>query len=181
MTDPSTEPRVLYQGAFLSLRSIGAWEYAARQGSSGVVGILAVSPDQKLLLVEQFRIPVGQNVIELPAGLAGDLAHARGEDFARAAERELLEETGYLASEFELLAVGPSSAGLTDETVALYRASNLRRVSSGGGDESENITVHEIPLADVRTWLAEQVVARRMVDFKVFAGLWFLENREWLK
>ena len=179
MSESTNEPQLLFKGKFLSLRSKDTWEYASRQGASGVVGILAVTPDDKLLLVEQFRRPVAQTVIELPAGLAGDLAHARNEDFSLAAQRELLEETGYEAASMRLLTVGPSSAGLTDETVALYLASDLQKKGQGGGDETENIKVHEVPLSEIKSWLAERAHTGQLIDFKVFAGLWFLNNADW--
>jgi ADP-ribose pyrophosphatase len=174
----SSNEIVLYDGKFLSLRSKNTWEYVTRRGATGVVGILAVTADKKLLLVEQFRPAVGRKVIELPAGLAGDLAEARDEDFSTAAGRELLEETGYEAANFRLLTVGPSSAGLTDETIWLYLASNLKKAGAGGGDESEDIAVHEVSLTDAKGWLAARVRSGELIDFKVFAGLWFLEHAD---
>jgi len=163
------------------MRAKDTWEYASRAGASGVVGIVAVTPENRLLLVEQYRPPVARRVIELPAGLAGDFAEARGESLELAAARELREETGYEPAKLRLLSVGPSSAGLTDETVALFVASNLRKVSDGGGDESEQITVHEVPLNEVAAWLAGKVKLGQLVDFKVFAGLWFLQQSNWIE
>ena len=169
----------LYQGKHLNLVRADRWEYATRVGASGVVGILAVTPAGKLLLVEQYRKPVGRRVIELPAGLAGDGANTRDEELAIAARRELLEETGYDADRFEMLSRGPSSAGLTDETVVLYRAYNLKKVSAGGGDTTEEIVVHEVPLNIAGKWLADRARDNRLIDFKVFAGLWFMEHEDW--
>jgi len=171
----------LYQGKHLNLVRADRWEYATRVGASGVVGILAVTPERKLLLVEQYRKPVDRHVIELPAGLAGDRADAQDEALAVAARRELLEETGYDADRFELLSRVPSSAGLTDETVVLYRAYNLKKVSAGGGDATEDIVVHEVPLNIAGKWLADRAKGNRLIDFKVFAGLWFIEHEDWSK
>src|SRR5436190_21784999 len=89
---------VLYEGKFRRYVRRGGWEYVARRNVTGIVGIIAVTDDGKLVLVEQFRPPVGKNVIEIPAGLAGDVAGSEHEALAEAARRELLEETGYEAS-----------------------------------------------------------------------------------
>src|ERR1700759_4607932 len=97
MSEPS-EPTTVYDGKYIRMVKRGKWEYAARKGVSGIVAIIAVTDDGKLVLVEQYRAPVGKRGIELPAGLAGDVAGQEDEELAAAAGRELLEETGYEAS-----------------------------------------------------------------------------------
>jgi ADP-ribose pyrophosphatase len=171
-----SQPEVvtLHAGRFLKLVCRGKWEYAERANVSGVVGIVAVTSDQKLLLVEQFRIPVGCPVIELPAGLAGDIPGEEHEALAAAAQRELEEETGHKAERFDYLTCGPSSAGLTSETLTLFLARGVQRVGAGGGDGSENIVIHEIPLADVPAWLNQQAKTGKLIDTKVYAGLYFI-------
>ena len=109
---------------------------------TGIVAIIAVTDDGKLLLVEQDRPPVGRRVIELPAGLAGDENGAEHEDLATAARRELREETGYDAAEMVRVAAGPPSAGMTDEVITLFRARGLRKVDDAGGVGSEQITLN---------------------------------------
>src|SRR5205807_4359276 len=136
---------------------------------SGIVGIVAVTNDRKLILVEQFRPPVGKNVIEIPAGLAGDRPSSKNEDLAIAAARELEEETGYRASRMIELGAGTASAGLCDEIITLFRAEELEKVHGGGGDESENIIVHEIPLDQVESWLREQTAQDKLVDLKLYS------------
>ena len=126
------------------------------------------------MLVEQHRIPVGSRVIELPAGLAGDLPDAEDEDFKEAARRELLEETGYEAENIKFLCEGPPTAGLTSEIQTLLRATGLRKTGPGGGDESEDITVHAIALEELDTWLASAAKRGCLIDPKIYAGLYFL-------
>lgn len=164
----------VYQGKYIRMVRSGRWEFVKRNNVCGIVGILAVTDVREIVLVEQFRVPVHAWVIELPAGLAGDLADAPVEDLAIAAERELLEETGYSAARMELLAVGPVSAGLSDEVITLFRAVGLKKQTAGGGDESENITVHHVPLDGIDAWLAEQMEAGKMIDLKLYAGLRFV-------
>src|SRR5262245_4821956 len=105
--DPQIDPQILGAGRFLRLVDEGGWEYVTRPGVSGVVVLVAVTPAGKLLLVEQRRVPVHGRVIELPAGLVGDDGDRRDEPLATAAHRELIEETGYEASEMVRLASGP--------------------------------------------------------------------------
>jgi ADP-ribose pyrophosphatase len=174
--------QTLAAGRFLRLVSRQGWEFVERCGASGVVGIVAVTDDRRLLLVEQFRPPTACSVIELPAGLAGDIRGQELEDLETAARRELLEETGYAADELTYLATGPSSAGLTNETVALFLAEGLRQESSGGGNDSENITVHAIRFDDVATWLRARAGEGALIDLKIYAALYFISglaaNRE---
>jgi ADP-ribose pyrophosphatase len=166
--------KVLHRGTHLSLVRRGTWEYVTRPGVTGIVGILAVTTEGRLLLVEQYRPPVGKRVIEIPAGLAGDGADVAGEELAAAAARELEEETGYRAGRMELLASGPPSAGVSDEMIALYRAHEVKKVSAGGGDEHEDITVHEVAVGEVEGFLEEKRKQGLLVDLKVYAGMYFV-------
>jgi ADP-ribose pyrophosphatase len=163
----------LCDAKYLRLVRNDGWEFVQRKNVSGIVGIIALTNDRKLILVEQYRVPVGKNVIEIPAGLAGDSPSTRNEDLAIAATRELEEETGYRASRMIRLATGTASAGLCDEIITLFRADGLQKVHAGGGDDSENITVHEIPVDQVETWLREQTAQNRLVDLKVYSALYF--------
>lgn len=154
----------------------GTWSYVRRANQHRVVCIAALNNDQQLILVEQYRPPVDGFVIELPAGLAGDIEGNRDEPLYAAAARELVEETGYVAEEWEELASMTSSAGLTDESVTMFRASHLHRQTLGGGDDSEDIRVHEVPFQDVPRWLRERVSEGKLVDGRVYAALHFLAS-----
>jgi ADP-ribose pyrophosphatase len=178
-----TENRTtLYTGAFLSLVQEGHWEYVDRVKATGAAIIVAVTNDEKLLLVEQYRIPCHARTIELPAGLIGDETGRAGEPHAEAARRELLEETGYEAGQMEVLTCGPASGGLAGEIVTLFKATQLRRVGRGGGVGHEDIKLHEVPLAEVDDWLAAKTRAGTLVDPKIYAGLYFVRSRShpWL-
>lgn len=172
-TDRKQPRRVLAEGRFARLVAQDGWEWVERVNTSGAVVIVPSTTDRELVLVEQYRIPLGRSVIELPAGLVGDSAGIEHEAAAEAARRELLEETGYEAAELEYLAEGPSSAGLATEVYALYLARNARRVGPGGGDHSESILVHVVPIDQADAWLEEKRQAGVMVDPKVYAGLYF--------
>jgi ADP-ribose pyrophosphatase len=163
--------RVIAAGRFLTLVDEDGWEYVTRSGVSGVVVIVAVTDEGRLLLVEQPRTSIGRRVIELPAGLVGDTGERRGESLAEAARRELEEETGYAARELERLAEGPVAVGVADEVVTFFHAKGLTRVGPGGGDATEQITLHEIALPELRPFLAGIQRAGLAVDPKIYAGL----------
>ncbi len=158
-------------GRYIRLVQRDGWEYAERSNISGIVVVVALTDDRHLLLVEQYRPAVGQNVIELPAGLAGDSPETENEALENAAQRELLEETGYRAGEMRRLFCGPPSAGITSEQLTFFLAGNLKHEGPGGGDASEDITLHTVPLDDVPDWLDEQSGRGRAIDIKIYAGL----------
>ncbi len=176
MPKENTPAEILGEGRFLRLLSRNGWEWVERTQCSGVVVILALTSEEKVLLVEQYRAPMNSNVIEFPAGLAGDLPAYENEALRDAATRELLEETGYRADEMHYHMAGPVSAGMSSEQIHFLEARGLEKVSAGGGDETETITVHEIPLHETDVWLRKRMHEGTPVDPKVFAGLYFLQR-----
>jgi ADP-ribose pyrophosphatase len=165
---------ILHTGKFLTLIKAGHWEYVDRVNATGVAIIIGVTTEQKILLVEQYRIPVHAWTIELPAGIIGDEPGDAHESSAAAARRELLEETGYAAGHIEAVTTGPSCSGITSERVTLFRAFDLHRTGKGGGVAHEDITVHEIPLAEVVMWLEAKAKTGVLIDPKVYSGLFFI-------
>jgi ADP-ribose diphosphatase len=169
----SDELVTLYAGKFLRLMRRAGWEYADRAGITGIVGVVAVTEEGKLLLVEQYRTPIDRMCIEIPAGLVGDEAGGEKESLLAGAGRELLEETGYEAGKLEIVAAGPSSAGVSSEIITMVRATKLVKRSAGGGVEGEAIVVHEVPVGEVMERLRHWVSEGKVVDLKVYSGLWF--------
>jgi ADP-ribose pyrophosphatase len=166
---------ILHEGKWLRLRQRGRWEYAERTHGDGMaVIIIAVTPDDNVLFVEQTRIPLGGKTIEMPAGLVGDQP---GEDTLEdAARRELVEETGWRPAQVDVLLVGPTSSGMSNERIAFVRARGLERVGPGGGDATEDIVVHEVPRGDAPAWLMQKRGEGYELDLKLWAGLWMLER-----
>jgi len=170
MTDETTR----YQGRYLSLVERDGWEFATRSNARCVVALVAVTPDEEIVLVEQYRKPIGASVIEIPAGLVGDL-NDPDEPVLVAAARELEEETGFAARQMRLLMELPSSAGMSDEIISFVLAEDLHRVGPGGGDESESIVVHTVPLSGVDDWLTAQLENGKTLDPKVYSALYWLK------
>ncbi len=166
------KPRILGEGRFTRLLSHRGWEWVERTNTSSAAVIVAITEQRQLLLVEQYRIPLGRRVIELPAGLVGDLAENKHEGLEEAARRELFEETGYEAGSIEYLLEGPTTPGLANEVYALLLARDVRKVAPGG-DPSEDIQVHVVPLDEVEAWLESRRREGLMVSPKIYSALYF--------
>ena len=121
MNNKTVEPKIIYEGRYLRMVERGTWEYVERTHASGLAAIIiAVTPEDKVLFVEQFRVPLQAATIEMPAGLVGDI-HA-DESIEVSAIRELEEETGWTATDAEVLMIGPTSSGMASEKIAFVRA-----------------------------------------------------------
>ncbi|MCD9086050.1 NUDIX hydrolase [Stenotrophomonas sp. SY1] len=175
MSHNTAEPRVVYEGKYQRMVVRGTWEYSERTHAGGLAAIIiAVTPDDEVLFVEQFRVPLQARTIEMPAGLVGDIN--ADEAIEDSAVRELEEETGWTAAHAEVLMIGPTSSGASSEKIAFVRATGLRRIGDGGGDDSEDITVHRIPRTRAAAWLVEMMGKGYELDAKLWAGLWMIEH-----
>jgi len=180
IADKNAEKKIIKKGKFIQLMKKGDWEYIERNNCSGAVVILALTKDKKIIFVEQYRPPVGKNVIEFPAGLIGDNVNCkinnRKESILQAAKRELLEETGYKAEKIKIIHCGPAASGVSSEMLTLVRAFNIKKVSSGGGDEMEAIKVHEVPLNYAERWFKTMSKKGCLIGSRLYAGLYFLNK-----
>jgi ADP-ribose pyrophosphatase len=167
--DADAPVEIVWQGKFITAKRQGRWEYVARARGIRAAVIVAVDDDGHLLLVEQYRVPLGRRCLELPAGLIGD----GGDDEAdeTAAARELEEETGYRAARIESLGEFFSSPGMVSESFTLVRAHGLTRVGDGGGLDGEDIIVHRVKLADVPAYVAECRARGMAIDVKLLLAL----------
>lgn len=170
MPDKDAPEETCWQGRWITAKKRGRWEYVARNGEISAAVIIALDADD-VVLVEQLRVPLGRNCIELPAGLIGDEEGAAGEDALASAKRELEEETGYHAAEWSELGEYYSSPGMSTENFTLLLARGLTKVSKGGGVAGENITVHRVKLADLPRFIADARERGLAVDVKLLVLL----------
>ncbi len=161
-----TAEETVWTGRYIVAKRRGRWEYAARARNIGAAVILAVE-DDRILLVEQFRVPLGRRCLEMPAGLVGD--GVAGESIEASAARELEEETGWRAGRIEIVGEFASSPGLVSETFTLVRAHGLTQIDAGGGIEGEEIVVHRVPLAAVSAFVAAKRAEGVAIDVKLLA------------
>jgi len=169
MTDDRDAPvQTMWAGKYISVFKRGRWEYVSRTGSTNAVVILA-EHDGKVILIEQYRVPVGGRCLELPAGLVGDEdEHATVEDTA---VKELEEETGFTCERVERLGEFHSSPGMVAESFTLVRAHGVRRIGDGGGNEHEDITVHLVARDDIPSFIQQRRDAGTAVDVKLLLFL----------
>ena len=173
--DAEASEQLEWAGKFVEVRRRGRWEYAGRPGNMRAAVILAVDADE-VILVEQYRVPVGKFCLEFPTGLIGD--EIEGEDALTSAKRELEEETGYRAAQWEELGEFYSSPGMLSESFILLRATGLTKVGEGGGTENEQIVVHCVPLRRIGEAVAEHRARGHALDAKLLLllGSAYLED-----
>ncbi len=164
--DANLPEDIVWEGKFITAKVRGRWEYVGRARNIRAAAIIAIDGDH-VLLVEQYRIPLGKRSLEIPAGLIGDDDGAEGEAPETAAARELEEETGYVAERMENLGEYFSSPGMVSESFTLLRAHGLTKVSEGGGTDSEDITVHRVKLTELPQFVADWRAKGHAVDVRL--------------
>ena len=165
------QPEVLFQGRrfrverALQLTPDGVEHVREVVRHPDAVTVLPLLGDGRVCFVQNYRVAVGQTLIELPAGVVEP-----GEDPALTARRELAEETGYQAERIELLASFYTSPGILDERMYLYLATSLR-AGPATPEPGEDLR----PL--LATWDEALNMARdgRIQDAKTLAGLLYYE------
>ena len=156
----------MWEGRFITAKRQGRWEYVSRSRGIRAAVILAVD-EGHVLLVEQFRMALGKNCIELPAGLVGDDDDYAGEDASLAAIRELEEETGYRATIMKDCGQYYSSPGMVSESFSLFKAQGLTKVGDGGGVDGENITVHRVALEELDGFIEQKRAEGAGIDVRL--------------
>ena len=167
LTEHTVESKTIFEGKIVKLNLDQArlpnGTLASREVvyHPGGVAVLALDEDNTVTLVRQYRYPIGQELVELPAG---KLDHGAEEDRLLGAKRELSEETGLEAEECTYLGYTLSSPGFCNEALHMYLARGLSR-SQQHPDEDEFLDVITMPFAQ----LVEQVMDGTITDAKTVA------------
>ncbi|MBB5392219.1 MULTISPECIES: NUDIX domain-containing protein [unclassified Herbaspirillum] len=138
----------------------------------GAVTILPLFDDGTVLMEKQFRYPLNRVFIEFPAGKIDP-----GEDELACAKRELLEETGYTATDWQHICTIHNAIAYADERLELYVARGLQE-GERKLDEGEFLDIYKAPLSE----LLEQVRSGQITDVKTVIGTFWLEkivNGQW--
>lgn len=169
--DADLPEEVQWEGRFITAKTRGRWEYVGRARGIRAAAIIAIDEDadatRHVILVSQYRVPLGRFCLEIPAGLVGDHDDVVGEPVEAAAARELEEETGYRAQKLDVLGEFYSSPGMVSESFTLLRATGLTKVSDGGGVSDENIVVHRVPIHSLADFVATWREAGHGVDVRI--------------
>jgi len=167
------ESRRIYEGRIVNLRvdtvALPDGRSAQREVAehAPVVVIIPLDEDGNVLLVRQYRLPVRQLLLELPAGCIDP-----GESVEEAAQRELREETGQRAGRLERLAAFYASPGFCDELMHLFLATDLEP-SPLAPDSDENVEVVRMPLPETLALVERGEIC----DAKTIVGLWAARTR----
>lgn len=159
-----------YQGAILALRrdrvAMPGGRTAEREviEHHGAVAVVAIDDEDRIVLIEQYRHPLGRRLLELPAGLLDE----PGEDPVDAVGRELTEETGLAAESFSVLVDVAASPGFTDETVRIFLAEGLSEVDRPEArDEEADIELVRLSVEDALA----RVLSGEIVNASAVAGI----------
>lgn len=167
------ESETVYEGRIISLRR----DTVAMPGGGssvrevvhhpGAVAVVALDDEERVVLVRQYRHPVGKHLWELPAGLRDE----DGEPPLETAKRELAEEALLAADRWSLLVTVANSPGFSDELVQIYLAEGLSAVERPDGftveHEEADMTLERVPLADA----VQQVFDGDIRNSSAVAGL----------
>ena len=175
LTEATISKNTKYEGRIINVRSdevrmpSGDTAYREVVEHPGAVTIIAENSDNKIVFVEQYRYPVGEILLEIPAGKLDP-----GETPESCARRELLEETGYEANNMKLLTKYYTTAGFSNEIIYLYRGEGLKFISAPTGDpgEEENI----LPVHLTREEALQKVKSGEIKDSKTIIAILYILN-----
>lgn len=173
--------KLVYRGKYLNVfkkeyltktKKKGIWECIEKKDA---VVIFALTKEKEVILEKIFRIPLNSFVFELPAGMIDK----KGESPKKAARRELLEETGYLAKKLIPVFKFPLGTSLVSNEATLFFAPDVKFSQKGKGEDAEEIDVLKVPLRKLEDFLLKPQKNVK-IDIKIFGALAILRNRSLL-
>lgn len=174
MKEKLKKAHIIHKGSFMNIHEDdvllpnnkdGKRLYIRHPGGSGV---LAITPDEKVILVKQYRYATGKYLVEIPAG-----KHDSNDDPLVTAKRELIEETGYTSDDYTYLTAIHPTPGYSDEVITIYRAKNCYQSPLKlRGDDDEFIEVLLYDKAKVRSIMTAGLLS----DSKTLIALQYFIN-----
>lgn len=153
---------------------IHKYEMVTRNNVDKIITCLPVTSDNKIILTKEYRIPLKNYTIGIPAWL-GDKPWEDGKDIVK---RELKEETWYESDDIRYSFTTGTSEGMTDEKIDCYLALNCKKVSDTLDlDESEVIEVIEVSISEIDDFITRQITNGMTVWSKFLALLYMYKNR----
>jgi len=161
MSDDDAPAEIMWTGKYIRAIRKGRWEYVSRTNDVRAVVILAEF-EGKMILAEQYRVPIGARCLEFPAGLVGD--EDPNATVEGTAIKELEEETGFTAERVERLGDFYSSPGMVSEGFTLVRAHGVARCD---GKVEEDINVHLVARRDIPAFIEQKRAEGFAVDVRL--------------
>jgi len=133
---------------------------------------VAITQNNEVVLVEQYRHPIGETILEIPGGFIDD-----GESPATAIARELLEETGFSFDQYIELGKTAANPGVLNNYTYLFLATGGKKIAGQSLDANEEISIHYKPIDEVRKLLQENKIVQAMHALCMFYAFEYLDKK----
>ncbi|XDD49263.1 NUDIX hydrolase [Leptospira sp. WS92.C1] len=132
------------------------------------VNVIAITPENKILLIDQYRHGIHRYSLEIPGGIA------EKNTILESAQAELVEETGYVSEEWEYLGKVSGNPAILNNWCHTFLAKNVRKLHDQNLDDSEQIEIFETPLENVPDLIAQNILHHGMMVAAL--GMYFINN-----
>ncbi|MYL57070.1 NUDIX domain-containing protein [Virgibacillus halodenitrificans] len=168
-TENTIESKTIYDGKVVHLKvddvTLPNGKTAKREiiNHPGAVAVIAITEENKIVFVEQYRKPLEKSLIELPAGKL-----EKGEKPELTGIRELEEETGYTTNNLSLVTTFYTSPGFADELMYIYITDEIKKIENPpAGDEDEFVEILELSLDEAKKYVEEERIHDAKTNYAI--------------